>query len=52
MAGNLNQPVKEMPINFNEVPINIIFKTREGQIKEYILNTNNKHDKLMLNKKE
>ena len=39
-------------INFNDLPITILFKTKEGETKEYVLKTNNKQDKLMLNKKE
>ena len=42
---------KYSEINFDQLPLTIHFFTKDGIIKEYVLQTNNNKDKLLLCKK-
>lgn len=43
--------IKEIEIKYNELPMVIKFKSKEGE-KEYVLKTNTEKTKLLLNRKE
>jgi len=54
MKGNedITHLLKAVTISYDELPIVVKFKTREAQIKEYVLMTGSKQDSIWLNKRE
>jgi histidinol phosphatase-like enzyme len=48
----IGEQIKEIIIEYDKLPLVIVFKNKDGIIKKYILKTNNEKTTLLLNKKD